>query len=91
MTTSKIIALAVAQARLEEARWWINHLETHGDEVLESDRKRIAFLERELASVGVKRRMPRAIRALIGQIVVRIVRLIVSIPFTKGDNDGKSK
>ncbi len=38
-----------AEARLEEARWWIKHLESHGDEILESDRERIATLEAEAA------------------------------------------
>jgi hypothetical protein len=35
----------VVKARLDEAKWWIEHLEGHGDEILESDRQRIAELE----------------------------------------------
>jgi len=37
--------LVAAKARLEEARWWIKHLESHGDEILDSDRARISDLE----------------------------------------------
>lgn len=37
------------KARIEEAKWWIEHLENGGDEVLGSDKLRIADLKRQLA------------------------------------------
>ena len=42
----RIIDAAKRGARLDEAKWWIRHLEENGDEVLDSDCARIAELER---------------------------------------------
>ena len=53
--TTQIIAAALAQQRLEEARWWADHdiedLDTQ-DQWDEIARERIATLEREAGTAG---------------------------------------
>lgn len=47
-----------AEARLEEAKWWIGHLESNGDEVLDSDRERLTSLVTAALEAQAKKEKP---------------------------------